>query len=138
MASPVEGRQGRDTASHGFPKSVRLRRRADFRRVQSQGRRIPTPHFLLIYLPRPHQGPKLGITVTKKVGTAVQRNRVKRLVREVFRQHRPQFPDGCELVVIARRGAPTLGYEQVRDELLRAADRLRGALGGAQREAGAQ
>jgi ribonuclease P protein component len=138
MASPIADRQGRGKAPHGYPKSLRLRRRAEYRRVQTQGRRIPTPHFLLILLPGPDEGPKLGVTVTKKVGTAVQRNRVKRLVREVFRQHRSAFPTGCALVVIARQGSPSLGYHQVRNEMLGAQGGMRAAAARAVREAGSR
>lgn len=120
--------------SECYPPSLRLRRRAEFQRVQSRGRRIHTPHFLIILLPRPDQGQKLGITVTKKVGTAVQRNRVKRLVREVFRRHRQRFPEGAEMVVIAKRGAPELSGLAVRDELLSAERSLRSALARARKQ----
>jgi ribonuclease P protein component len=134
--APQDGdREGDGKASRSFPKSLRLRRRTEFLRVQSQGRRVHTPHFLLILLPRPDGGQKLGITVTKKVGTAVQRNRVRRLVREVFRHHRGSFPEGCELVVIAKRGAPELGYADVRSEILHVEHAMRSALVRARREA---
>ncbi|MFW6050564.1 MAG: ribonuclease P protein component [Myxococcota bacterium] len=118
-----------------FPKSLRLRRRGEFTRVQSRGRRIHTPHFLIILLPRPDEGQKLGITVTKKVGTAVQRNRVKRLVREVFRRHRERLPSGANYVVIAKRGAPGLTYDEARTELLRVERTVRAALRRARKEA---
>ncbi|MFN9809143.1 MAG: ribonuclease P protein component, partial [Deltaproteobacteria bacterium] len=61
--------------------------------------------------------PRIGITVTKKVGNAVARNRVKRLVREVFRQERARFPEGCDIVFIAKDGAPELRYEDVLAEV---------------------
>ena len=64
------------------------------------------------------------MTVTKRVGNAAQRNRVKRLVREVFRRNRHMFPEGCDVVVIAKSGAPALGYEDVRAELARARRRM--------------
>jgi ribonuclease P protein component len=57
--------------------------------------------------------------VTKKVGTAVERNRVKRLVREVFRRNRDLFPEAMDVVCIAKKGAPELDYQRVRDELRR-------------------
>jgi ribonuclease P protein component len=96
----------------------RLKRREDFRRVQERGRKHHTKHFLVLVLPRGDEGPpRVGVTVTKKVGNAVQRNRVKRLVREVFRRNRDRFPSGCDVVWIAKDGAPELGYEEVLAEL---------------------
>ncbi|MBX7191760.1 MAG: ribonuclease P protein component [Sandaracinaceae bacterium] len=96
----------------------RLKRREDFRRVQETGRKHHSPHFLVVVLVRDDQGPaRIGITVTKKVGNAVQRNRVKRLVREVFRRERARFPEGCDVVFIAKNGAPALGYAEVLAEV---------------------
>jgi ribonuclease P protein component len=121
--------------THGFPKSLRLRRRSEFKRVQTEGRRVHTPHFLIILLPRPDEGQKLGITVTKKVGTAVQRNRVKRLLREVYRQHRASFPTPCDIVVVAKRGAPGLAFGQVQDEVLGVERAMRAVAARARKEA---
>jgi ribonuclease P protein component len=96
----------------------RLKRRAEFRQVQDTGRKHHTRHFLIVVLARGGEGPpRIGITVTKKVGNAVARNRVKRLVREVFRQERARFPAGCDIVFIAKDGAPELRYEDVLAEV---------------------
>lgn len=97
-------------------------RRADFLRATRQGRRFSTDYFLLYVFDRRDSGPsRLGITVTRKVGNAVRRNRIKRLVREWYR-HRLARPDlssarsdearpeggleACDLVVIAKRDLP--------------------------------
>ena len=107
-----------------LPRTLRLRRRREFLHVQRNGKRVHTPHFILIVSPRdggeaPSNDGRLGITVTKKIAGAVGRNRVKRVVREVFRRNRHYFPPGYDLVVIAKSGAPLLGYEEVRSELSR-------------------
>lgn len=102
-----------------FPRAHRLRRREEFLRVQRTGRRVHTKHFVLVVLPGPEGLRRLGITVTKKVAKAVGRNRVKRVVREVFRRNRHLFPEGCDVVVIAKSGAPALGYEDVKAEIAR-------------------
>lgn len=96
----------------------RLKRREDFKRTQDGGRKHHSKHFLVIVLERGDDGPpRIGITVTKKIGNAPERNRVKRLVREVFRRERARFPAGCDVVFIARDGAPALGYEDVLAEI---------------------
>ena len=61
--------------------------------------------------------PVLGLTVSKKVGTAVERNRVKRRIREWFRRSRAALPQNLELVVIARRGAAEIGMLETEREL---------------------
>jgi ribonuclease P protein component len=117
--------------AEGFGPESRLRRRPEFRRVQSLGRRVHTSHFIVIIRVHEATRRRLGVTVTKKVGSAVERNRVKRLVREVFRRNRELFPAGCDVVCIAKRGAPRLDYHQVRDQLSRA----RGAMHAVARKA---
>jgi ribonuclease P protein component len=59
---------------------------------------------------------RLGVTVTRKVGSAVERNRVKRVVREAFRLDPGLLPAGVDLIVIAKDGAPTLGLAAVQGE----------------------
>ena len=81
-------------------------RRADFLRVTGEGQRLSTRHFLVFLAERGDTGPtRLGITVTRKVGNAVRRNRIKRLVREWFRL-RTYVLGPRDLVVIAKRSLP--------------------------------
>lgn len=119
MGLAGEGRAQRGDAR--FPRAERLRRRGEFLEVQRDGARVHTPHFVVVVLRRADGGAsrRLGITVTKKVSGAVGRNRVKRLVREVFRQNRHLFPEGCDVVVIAKSGAPELRYDEAVAELAR-------------------
>lgn len=103
-----------------FPKSARLRRRAEFLRVQETGRKLHTDSFLVFVLPRDDSGPsRMGVTASRKIGSAVQRNRVKRLVREAFRRHTLLFPMGLDLVFIAKKSAVDADYDQVVREIER-------------------
>ena len=63
--------------------------------------------------------------MTKKVGSSVQRNRIKRVVREVFRRNRPLFPSSHDVVFIAKREARDIGYADVLKEVRRASRKLR-------------
>jgi len=103
-----------------FPRAQRLLRRGEFVRVQQQGRRVHTAHFVLLMLRSQRPGPIFGVTVGKRVGSAVQRNRVKRLAREVFRRNKRLFPRDCAVVLVARPGADRLDYASVLGELERA------------------
>jgi ribonuclease P protein component len=92
--------------------------------VQAEGQRASSAHFVLLVAstPTPDNGraSRLGIVVTRKIGNAVQRNRIKRVCRECFRTWPDFVPDGVDLVVIARHGADELGLGAVRGEWERA------------------
>jgi ribonuclease P protein component len=105
-----------------FLRAARLLRRSDFVRVQGKGRRVHTQHFVILLVPGPVQ--RLGVTVGRRVGGATHRNRVKRLVREVFRRNRELFPSDCDIVLVARPGAERLDYATVKSELERAQNAL--------------
>ncbi len=60
---------------------------------------------------------RLGITVTKKTGNAVFRNRMKRLIREFFRRNKDLFPAGHDTIVLAKKNIPPLTYSETRREL---------------------
>ena len=100
-----------------FPKAARLRRRAEFLRVQRAGQRNGIRHFVLIAAPGRADAARLGITVSSRVGNAVARNRVKRLVRELFRTRSPHRAGTNDVVVIAKPGAEVLTYAEVVSEL---------------------
>ncbi len=79
----------------------RIRKRPEFERVYSQGLKTPGRFMTLFLLRNGGSVSRLGIAATRKLGGAVQRNRAKRLAREIFRRHKP--PPGLDLVVIPRR-----------------------------------
>ena len=109
-----------------FGRERRIRKRADFLRVQKDGAAVRTPHFVLLVARRADDGPaRLGIVTTRKIGVAVVRNRIKRLCRESFRLTPEMLPKNIDLVVIAKEGAGTLKLQDVRDEWARAGAKLR-------------
>lgn len=94
-------------ASEQFRREDRLRRNADFQRVYKQGRSA-ADRSIVVYGLKSAGGERrrLGLSVSRKVGGAVVRNRWKRLLREAFRQSRQQLPQGLDLIVIARGPRP--------------------------------
>jgi ribonuclease P protein component len=105
-----------------FGPDRRVRKHDEFVRAQRLARRVGTSHFTLLVAPQPEQPDqqarpaRLGLVVSRKVGGAVQRNRVKRLCRECFRHLPELLPNGVDLIVIAREGAHQLGLVDVRAE----------------------
>ncbi len=99
----------------------RLKLRRDFERVQSRGRKVHSARFLFLVLGREGasaaEPTRLGLTVTRKVANAVGRNRIKRVLREVFRKNRRLFPPSCDVVIVAKDRAVGLAYEDTRDEI---------------------
>jgi ribonuclease P protein component len=108
-----------------FPRAERILRRTDFLQVQREGKRVHTPHFVIML--QPGAARRIGITVTKRAANAVGRNRVRRLVREVYRRNRELFPEQCELVLVARKGAEQLDYATLRAEIAAAQPALQRA-----------
>jgi ribonuclease P protein component len=100
-----------------FSKIEKLLNREEFVNLNRSGRRHHTRHFVLIFKKNGLSFARLGITVSKKIGNAVQRNRVKRLIREFFRLHRDHFPKGFDFVIAAKRNAISLNYSDLTEEL---------------------
>jgi len=97
---------GRSGVRLGKPARLTLRR--EFLAVQERGRKVQAGAYLALALPNALGRPRIGVTVPKRIGTAVVRNRVKRWVREAFRAGASRLP-AVDLVLVARPGAPSGG-----------------------------
>lgn len=116
-------------ARERFSRAQRIRKRPDFVRIQGGGLKVGTRHFLIL-LARARtdvalSAPRLGVVASRKVGGAVQRNRAKRLVREVFRRGADLFPPGLDVVIIVRAGAHELSFAEADAELRAVAHLIR-------------
>lgn len=108
----------------GFPPSCRLRTSREYAQVWRQGRRCHTAQ-LLVLAAVGSAGTRLGISVSRKVGNAVCRNRIKRWLREYFRRHRADIQAGVELSVVVKPGAASLDHAAFVRQLQEALRRLR-------------
>jgi ribonuclease P protein component len=120
------------------PKRGRLSRSAEFERVYRQGRSVGNRFLVLYSFPRstagePADGTRLGVSVSRKVGGAVDRNRVKRLLREAFATLSGQLPPDQDVVVVARPEVRELaardGLDGVREALAELVEKSAGGGG---------
>ena len=103
--------------SFSFPKKERLLKRANFVYLNRSGERHHARHFVVIFRQNGLDITRLGVTVSKKTGNAVKRNRVKRLIREFFRLNKSYIPQGYDMVVTAKKDASYLDLRKIKEEI---------------------
>ena len=107
-----------------FPKTAKLRRSAEFKKVFNAHRRGADDVLFVWGVENGLERSRLGLSVSRKVGNAVVRNRWKRLIREAFRKNRTNFPVQLDLVVLPQKGAKLPTARQVETSLLKLVKRL--------------
>ena len=110
---------GTSLAVHSFPPTVRLRKRSEFLGLRDSILKFASRGILVVWKMNNLAHARLGVTVSKKVGCAVTRNRVKRFVREIFRNNRSLLP-AVDVNVIARSEAAVMDFHGLEQELLKA------------------
>ncbi len=116
-------------ADQRFPRSCRLTARRQFLEVYRRGRKARRPLFLVFGLPNEVGRCRLGITVTRKVGGAVARNRIKRVLRDLFRRNQATFDCPMDLVVNGQRAVLSMPAQRIEREFLSAIAELAGKVG---------
>ncbi len=117
QSNPIEAAK----RSLSFPKSARILRSADFRRVYDEGFRVSSPYFTAFCAAaKEPKGPRIGLAVSRATGKAVVRNRVKRRLREAVRRELWRLEPRWEIVINARQAALTAPLAELR----RAMERL--------------
>ena len=114
------------TRDQSLPREHRLRRRGDYLHCYRRGRRKGGRYATLFFVPNPLPHPRLGITASRKVAKrAVDRQRLKRRVREIYRrwEHRSQLPP-VDLVVNLKPDAKAAGFDELRSALERQLSKL--------------
>ena len=104
--------------SQKFPKTDRILKRGIFRRVYEEGRKIQARHFTAFVLSNSGGQPRIGITATRKMGNSVERNRARRLVREVFRKNKWLVPQGVDIVINVKRSLAEASYGDLEGDFI--------------------
>jgi len=99
--------------SERFPKTDRILKRGLFKRVYDEGRKFQARYFTAFVLPNSGPQSRIGITVTRKIGNSVERNRARRLVREAFRKNKWLVPQGVDIVINVKKPLVEAGYSDL-------------------------
>lgn len=110
--------------NHSFLKADRILKRNEFIQLSKTGRKLHNEYFIVLYGPGQYDRSRLGITVTRKVGKAVKRNRIKRLIREYFRLNRHLLSGEWDINVIAKKEAADLSSEKIFESLCNIFERI--------------
>ncbi|WP_226668594.1 ribonuclease P protein component [Metabacillus litoralis] len=99
-------------------RKFRIKKNKDFQKVFKKGKSIANRQFVLyIYNEKEEKEFRVGLSVSKKIGNAVTRNKVKRLIRQVFSEEKHRFVIGKEFIIIARKPAAKMNYHEVKSSL---------------------
>jgi ribonuclease P protein component len=108
-----------DEGSQKFPKTDRILRREDFIRVYEQGRKLHARYFTaFVAASQQGDGTHIGLTATRKIGNAAERNRARRLLREAFRKNRWLVPSGVDIVINVKRALVEAAYRDVEGDFV--------------------
>ncbi len=104
--------------SSDLPSELKIRKSSEFKEVFESGVRLYTEHFTVIYSPNSLGMPRLGLVVGKRISlNAVERNRIKRILREVFRRNKSSF-DSFDVLFMARKPTEKLDYTRAEREIV--------------------
>lgn len=104
-------------AARSFPKAARLLKHADFDRVYQGGRRHFASHVTVFFLARTEGGPRVGFTVSRAMGGAVIRNRIRRRLREAVRLHLAELRVPADIVINPKKSAQRAEFSELEREI---------------------
>src|SRR5918998_559264 len=129
MKRTYQPNRGKRAKTHGFRKRMRLTDSPEFERVYRQGTAYRGRLFSVHAFPNEHGTPRLGLSISRKVGNAVTRNAVRRRLREVFYSCISELSGNLALVVSARPAAAEATFEELQEEFSKSLGRVGGPPG---------
>ena len=110
--------------SERFPHFHRIVRSVDYKDIYEAGKKIHSGKFVLFARENSLGHARLGITVSRKIGCASKRNRIKRLFREIFRRFSAEIPNNIDMVINVKTGCVGAGFVELREEFITAVRRM--------------
>jgi ribonuclease P protein component len=104
---------------NGMKKRNRIKKNKDFQKVFQKGKSMANRQFVIYMLDQPDiKDFRIGLSVSKKIGNAVTRNKVKRLIRQVFLEEKDNIAKGKDYIIIARKPSAQMNYHEVKKSLV--------------------
>jgi ribonuclease P protein component len=103
--------------SFKFPKRERLTHPQEFRSVMKFGKKIPSRNLILFLKENNSQAHRLGLVVSREVGSAAYRNRIKRFIREYFRHYKNRIRGTLDVVILVRKNCTLQSYRETKEEM---------------------
>lgn len=104
---------------------TKIKKNAEFRKIYNCRKSVADRNMVLYFLSNNMEDCRFGFTVSKKIGNAVTRNRVRRLFGEVCRLNKEKFPKGYDFILLARRDIVGLDFYQIEEGILKLLKKLR-------------
>lgn len=109
-----------------IPKQYRLKKKSDFQRLFKKGKSYAGPYFVLYFIEKEGKGPtKIGFAVSKKIGTAVTRNKIKRRLREAVRPLIPSIKENYDIIIVARSRIKFISFLEIQKQMINMFDKNR-------------
>lgn len=125
-----EKQAGDDTRPGRFTRTTRLLKHADFERVYERGQRHFARHMTVFFLPGESRGARVGFTVSRVLGGAVERNRIKRRMREAVRRQQHRLDVAADIVVNPKKSVLRVEFQELVQEVGRAFEVINGKVRG--------
>ena len=94
-----------------------LKNTREFQRVVEHGRKMTLNTITVYMLPTRSEETRIGISVSKRIGNSVKRNKLKRRMREAVKENAPRLPAGMDIVIVARRGPSEASYKEIEEDI---------------------